>query len=149
MKRDRQTAILRMIREEEIGTQEELAERLRASGYSVTQATVSRDIRELFLTKVTVGGGKQKYTVMREHGPNMEEKYTRVLREGLEDIVAAQNIVVLKTGIGMAMAVAAAIDAFSIEQIVGSVAGDDTILVVVHNAEEALAVKEKLEEIIR
>ena len=91
MKRDRQTAILRMIREEEIGTQEELAERLRASGYSVTQATVSRDIRELFLTKVTIGGGKQKYTVMREHGPNMEEKYTRVLREGLEDIEAAQN----------------------------------------------------------
>ncbi|MBO5564926.1 MAG: arginine repressor [Lachnospiraceae bacterium] len=148
MKRDRQTAILRMIKDEEIGTQEELAERLRAAGYSVTQATVSRDIRELFLTKVTIGGGRQKYTVMREHGPNMEEKYTRVLREGLEEIVAAQNIVVLKTGVGMAMAVAAAVDAFPIDQIVGSVAGDDTILVVTHSAEEAQIVKKKLEEIL-
>ena len=148
MKRDRQAAILRIIREKDIGTQEELAELLRGTGFSVTQATVSRDIRELYLTKVTAGTDRQKYVVMRDNGPGAEEKSIRVLKEGLESVETAQNLVVVRTGVGMAMAVAAAIDALHIDDILGCVAGDDAVLIATKEAAIAEQVRRRIREFI-
>ena len=88
-------------------TQEELADLLNREGFQVTQATVSRDIRELKLTKIPVGGGKQKYAVMQSQNSGMNEKYLSVLKDGYLSMDMAQNILVVKTVSGMAMAVAA------------------------------------------
>ena len=138
MKRTRQSKILELISQYEIETQEELANRLVEAGFQVTQATISRDIRELSLTKVTGINGKSKYAVvMRE--PSMPAmysgRYARVLEDGMVSITQADNLVVIKTVSGMAMAVAAAIDAMEIDEIAGSIAGDDTIMCAVRTAE--------------
>ena len=110
MKLERRAKIIELIGRYEIETQEELAERLQQAGYSVTQATISRDIRELKLTKVSVGDGpRQKYTLLQEEA-NLYQKYVRVLQDGLISLEQAENLLVIKTISGMAMAVAAAID---------------------------------------
>jgi transcriptional regulator of arginine metabolism len=118
------------------------------AGYNVTQATVSRDIRELKLTKVAVDGGRQKYIVLQKSEPGMSEKYARVLRDGYVSMDMAQNILVLKTVPGMAMAVAAALDALQMNSIVGCIAGDDTIMCAIRSTEETIVVMEKLSKII-
>src|SRR5699024_238044 len=105
---------------------EELAEYLNREGYSVTQATISRDIRELKLTKISTGDGRQKYALMHNQGSEMNEKYLRVLKDGFVSMDMAQNILVVKTVSGMAMAVAAAIDAMHWSEVAGCIAGDDT-----------------------
>lgn len=143
MKKSRHSKIIEIIRHFDVGTQEELAQRLKAEGFSVTQATVSRDIRELQLSKMTTEGGGQKY-VFPEQGGRMESKYIYVLREAYISCEAAQNILVLKTASGMAMAAAAALDALNFPEIVGSIAGDDTIFVAVHTSEEAGILSEKI-----
>ena len=117
-------------------------------GYNVTQATVSRDIRELKLTKVAMDGGRQKYIAIQKTEPGLSEKYTRVLREGFLSMDMAQNILVIKTVSGMAMAVAAALDALQMNSIVGCIAGDDTIMCAIRTAEETVSVMEKLSKII-
>ena len=116
-------------------TQEELCEKLLNAGFQVTQATVSRDIRELRLTKVLLGNGKQKYIIVEPRGNELLEKYVKVLVSGLVSLEQAENILVLKTVSGMAMAVAAAIDNLEIEGVVGCIAGDDTIMCAVKNAD--------------
>ncbi len=148
MKISRQSKIIELINKYDIETQEELADRLMKDGYNVTQATVSRDIRELKLTKVAVDSGKQKYIVLQKTEPGMNEKYTRVLRDGFLSMDMAQNIMVVKTVSGMAMAVAAALDALHINSIVGCIAGDDTIMCAIRSAEETVKVMEKLSKII-
>lgn len=148
MKISRQSKIIELIGKHDIETQEDLAERLMKDGYNVTQATVSRDIRELKLTKVAVDGGKQKYIILQKTEPAMGEKYTRVLRDGYLSMDMAQNIIVIKTVGGMAMAVAAAIDALHISSIVGCIAGDDTIMCVIRTTEDTVPVMEKLNKII-
>lgn len=148
MKISRQSKIIELINKYDIETQEELADRLMKDGYNVTQATVSRDIRELKLTKVAVDSGKQKYIVLQKTEPGMNEKYTRVLRDGFLSMDMAQNIMVVKTVSGMAMAVAAALDALHINSIVGCIAGDDTIMCAIRSAEETVRVMEKLSKII-
>ena len=125
-------------------TQEELADYLNQAGFNVTQATVSRDIRELKLSKQPGRNGLQKYYVPRETGAAAEDKYIRVLREGMISMDCAQNILVVKTVSGMAMAVAAAIDAMQFKEIVGSIAGDDTIMAAVRTVEDAQIVMEKI-----
>ena len=127
MKKLRHAMIVELIEKEVIETQEELAERLRSAGFDVTQATVSRDIRDLKLTKVTLDDGKQKYVLIKEKN-NAAEKYIRVLREGFVSMDMAQNILVIKTMPGLAMAVAAALDELNIEGMLGCIAGDDTIM---------------------
>ena len=107
---------------------DELAEYLNEAGFKVTQATVSRDIRDLKLTKVPAENGRQKYAVLQGAQNGMTEKYVRILRDGFSSMDMAQNILVLKTVSGMAMAVAAALDAMNWNEIVGCIAGDDTIL---------------------
>ena len=149
MKKDRHSRILEIIREKEIETQEELADALRESGYSVTQATVSRDIRDLRLTKVQKGNGSQKYVAMAADDTGISERYIRVLRESYVSVDQAQNILVVKTVSGMAMAAAAAMDALNIDEIVGCIAGDDTIMVAVRTTEDATSVMSKIRRLMR
>lgn len=148
MKADRQSKIIDLISRYDIETQEELAEHLNREGFQVTQATISRDIREMKLTKIAVAGGKQKYAVMHPPGPDMNEKYLRVLRDGFSSMDMAQNILVVKTVSGMAMAVAAALDAMHWTEIAGCIAGDDTIMCAVRSAEDTVRVMEKIRKIV-
>ncbi len=149
MKISRQSKILELINKYVIETQEELADWLLKEGYNVTQATVSRDIRELKLTKIAMDGGKQRYITIQTTEPGMSEKFTRVLRDGFVSMDMAQNILVIKTVSGMAMAVAAALDALQINSIVGCIAGDDTILCAIRTTQETVKVIEKLNKIIK
>lgn len=146
-KQRRQEKLLELIEKNDIGTQEELAEALCRSGFLVTQATVSRDIRELKLTKQPDRHGVQKYYAPREQSGAPEDKYIRVLREGMLSMDSAQNILVVKTVSGMAMAVAAAIDAMQFAEIVGSIAGDDTIMAAVRTVEDTRIVMEKIRSV--
>ena len=134
MKVSRHAKIIELINQYDIETQEELADRLNQSGFKVTQATVSRDIRDLKLTKMSVDGGKQKYVIIKPEDGGMTEKYMRVLRDGYVSMDMAQNILVIKTVSGMAMAVAAAIDAMQWKEVVGCIAGDDTIMCAIPNS---------------
>jgi transcriptional regulator of arginine metabolism len=147
MKARRQAKILELIQEKDVETQEELSAYLEQEGFAVTQATVSRDIRELKLTKVTIEGGRQKYAVIGESGSGLIEKYVRVLREGFLSIDMAQNLIVVKTVSGMASAVCAAVDAMKIDKVVGSIAGDDTLLIVIRTEEDAVRVMNRLREL--
>ncbi len=148
MKSKRQGKILELIRKNEIETQEELSEYLKQEGFPVTQATVSRDIRALKLTKVALKDGRQKYAVLSEDTKDMTAKYARVLKDGFVSMDMAQNILVIKTVSGMAMAVAAALDAMQYHEIVGSIAGDDTIMCAVRTVEETGVLMGRLQKIL-
>lgn len=148
MKIARHRKIIELIDEFDIETQEELAEYLRKAGYKVTQATVSRDIRELKLTKIQNKNGKQKYNVVQSKDNELDKKYIRILSDGLISMDMAMNILVIKTVSGMAMAVAAALDAMEFDEIVGSIAGDDTIMCAIRSIDETLIVIEKIKRII-
>lgn len=149
MKTKRQRKIIELITNYDIETQEELAAKLVENGFNVTQATISRDIRELNLTKIATKGGKQKYAVQNSSDIVSNSKYMRVLNDGIITMDTAGNILVVKTVSGMAMAVAAALDAMQIKEILGCIAGDDTIMCVVKHAEETDRVKEHIESFIR
>ena len=129
-------------------TQEELAEYLKREGYRVTQATISRDIRELKLTKIATNDGRQKYALMQSQSSGMNEKYLRVLKDGFVSMDTAQNILVVKTVSGMAMAVAAAVDALKLDEIVGCIAGDNTIMMAMRSESAAAQVMDKLRRMI-
>lgn len=135
MKFQRQAKILDLIDRFEIETQEDLTAHLRALGYNTTQATISRDIKELKIVKTSGANGRYQYGVPA-HGGGMQNamKFRNILRETVIHSDYAENIVVLKTYAGMAQAAAAAIDALKIEEVVGSVAGDDCILMVMRCA---------------
>ena len=148
MKSDRHNKIIELINKQHIGTQEELAEALNNSGFNVTQATVSRDIRELNLTKMSIDGKKQKYVVYHSSEPKMSDKYIRVLKDGFESMDMAQNILVIKTVSGMAMAVCAALDALDWPEVVGSIAGDDTIMCAVRSVDDTIKLMDKLKKIV-
>lgn len=148
MKRKRHSKILELIKQNQVETQEELAILLKEAGLTVTQATVSRDIRELHLSKVPAGNGKQKYAALKKEDRSLSDKYTRVLKDGLVSMDHAQNILVIKTVSGMAMAVAAALDALHLREIVGCIAGDDTVMAAVRSSEEAIQVMDKIEGMV-
>lgn len=147
MKIERHAKIVELINQYDIETQDELALYLKKAGFHVTQATISRDIRELKLTKI-VSGDKTKYAVMGNHGNAMDEKYLRVLRDGYVSMDMAQNILVMRTVSGMAMAVAAALDAMHWNEIVGCIAGDDTIMCAVRSVDDTLIVMDKIRKIL-
>ena len=128
--------------------EEELAEYLNNAGFKVTQATVSRDIRDLKLTKLSVNGGRQKYIVHRQEDDGMNEKYIRVLRDGFVSMDMAQNILVIKTVAGMAMAVAAAVDAMKWNEVVGCFAGVDTIMCAIRTVEDTAVVMENIRKLV-
>lgn len=148
MKKNRHAKIIEIIQKYDVETQEELADRLKSAGFSVTQATVSRDIRELQLSKVTTAGGSQRYAVLKQEEGQMGDKYIRVLQDAFSDVAVAQNLLVVKTVSGMAMAVAAALDAMKFSEIVGSIAGDDTIFIAARTVEEARGLMEKIHTLI-
>lgn len=153
MKKIRQRKILEIIDKYVVETQEQLRDYLEKEGITVTQATLSRDIRELKLSKITVEsgvGGKQRYASFhREAGERGNDKYLRVLKDGFVSMDMAQNILVIKTVSGMAMAVAMAVDALQFSEVVGCIAGDDTIMVAVRTVEETKQLMGKIEGIIR
>lgn len=128
MKSKRQEKIIELVNKYEIETQEELAELLTQSGFHVTQATISRDIRELRLSKISSHDGKQKYIVMAVKDKGINDKLERVLKEGYVSSTEASHMVIVKTMPGMAMAVAAALDAMELPGFAGCIAGDDTIM---------------------
>ena len=148
MKKQRHAKIVELIEKHDIETQEELADFLKEAGFYVTQATVSRDIRELQLTKIPTGDGKQKYIVLRQDDSHLVDKYIRVLKDGLLSMDMAQNILVIKTVSGMASAVAVAVDAMKFKEIVGSIAGDDTIMMAVRTIEDTKVVMEKIHKML-
>lgn len=134
MKQKRQEAIINLINNNSIETQEELLTLLEEAGFNTTQATVSRDIRELNVTKITYDGNKHKYVVGRISDTAGAKSYKHLLGNCIISMDYAENIVVVKTVAGMAMAVAAAIDGLAIDDIVGSIAGDDTIFLAVRRS---------------
>ena len=148
MKSKRHSKILEIINNNDIETQEELAEALKYAGFDVTQATVSRDITELKLTKISMNNGRQKYAVLGDTDDELSEKYVRVLRDGFVSMDMAQNILIIKTVSGMAGAVCAAIDAMKIHEIVGSIAGDDTIMCAIRTVEETESLMKKIRKIV-
>ena len=148
MKRQRHEVVVDLINKYDIETQEELAAYLKEEGFEVTQATVSRDIRELKLSKIATGNGKQKYIILKNDDSHLGNKYIRVLRDGFVSMNMAQNILVIKTVQGMAMAVAAALDAMKFPEIVGCIAGDDTIMAAIKSTDETKVVIDKINEIL-
>ena len=148
MKVNRHAKIIELISKFQIETQEELADHLNKEGFKVTQATVSRDIRELKLTKVALNSGKQKYVALNETSEDMTGKYTRVFREGFVSMDMAQNILIVKTVSGMAMAVAAALDHMDCHEIVGSIAGDDTIMCAVRTVDDTVSLMGRLRKLL-
>lgn len=149
MKQKRQAKILSIIEEYDIETQDELLEKLNEAGFNVTQATISRDIREINLTKVAVAGGKQKYTLGKSAGHESVETYKKVLSAGILSMVPAENLIVIKTVPGMAMAVAAALDNVEISGLLGSIAGDDTIFLAVRTRDMTDAVMKTIDKLQR
>ena len=149
MKQNRHQKIAELVSRYEIETQEELAEKLKEAGFSVTQATISRDIRQMNLSKLPAENGRQKYVILKqEHELLSDNKYIRVLRDGFVSMDMAQNILVMRTVAGMAMAVAAALDAIHFGEVVGCIAGDDTIMIAVRSAEDTKILMEKIRELI-
>lgn len=148
MKIARHKKILELISNNVVTTQEELASLLIDSNYIVTQATVSRDIRELGLTKMSVDGGPQKYVAVENNEKNINDKLLEILKAGYVSMDKAQNILVIKTVSGMAMAVAAALDALKMNEIVGCIAGDDTIMCAIRTNEDVDVVMNKLIRIV-
>ncbi|MBQ5951159.1 MAG: arginine repressor [Lachnospiraceae bacterium] len=148
MKDSRHQKILELIGALEIETQEELAEKLRESGFPVTQATVSRDIRQLRLTKVPTSGGRQKYAAIPAGDALPEERYVRVFCEGFAGMDAAQNILVVRTASGLAMAVAAALDAMRFPEVVGTLAGDDTLICIARTSDDVLLLMNKIKRLL-
>lgn len=148
MKKTRHAKIIELIQKHDVETQEELANYLRDVGFAVTQATVSRDIRELKLSKIPTKSGRQKYIILKQDDSHVDDKYIRVLRDGFVSMDMAQNILVVKTVSGMAMAVAAALDALKFPEIVGCIAGDDTIFVAVRSADKTQNLMDKIHVMI-
>lgn len=148
MKVNRHVKIVELVNKYDIETQEELADRLREEGFQITQATVSRDIRDLKLTKVATDDGRQKYVVLKATENALLDKYIRILKDGFVSMDMAMNILVIKTVSGMAMAVAAAIDEMRWNEVVGCIAGDDTIMCAVRTIEDTAVVMEKIRKIV-
>ncbi len=149
MKNGRHEQILKLIRLYEIETQEELAARLNESGFAVTQATVSRDIRQLQLRKTQGPGGKFRYTADYPDASSFGKRYERVLRDAYVSMDVSFNMLVIHTVSGMAMACAAALDSFDWGELLGCIAGDDTIFAVIRSPDDADAVMQRIGKIVR
>ncbi|AZT90374.1 arginine repressor [Caldicellulosiruptor changbaiensis] len=148
MKSERQQKILEIIQSEDIETQEELVEKLRELGYDVTQATVSRDIKELRLTKVLTETGKYKYAVLSGPEANITEKLIKVFSESIIKCDTADNLVIIKTITGAAQGAAAAIDSLNWPEVIGTIAGDDTIFIATKGNAAAEKIVERIKAIL-
>ena len=146
VKSDRQKMIIQLISSREIETQEELQKELMEAGYDVTQATVSRDIRDLGLTKASDGRGSYRYALPQSSAAS-DEKYRKIIAEAVLKAEAAGNLVVVRTYPGMAQAAGSAFDNIELGGLVGTIAGDDTILIVAKTATAAESVVTAIESL--
>lgn len=149
MKTVRQVAILDIIEKQEIETQEELASALNARGIRVTQATVSRDIKELRLLKVLTSSGKYKYATGDQADNNLTDRFIRMLAESLLSVSSANNLIVVKTLSGSANVAAEALDSMHWPEVLGTLAGDNTVLLIIRSNEETLAVTSRIRELMK
>ena len=148
MKSLRQNAIVEIIKRNNIETQEELLAKLEKIGYKITQATVSRDIKEMKLVKITTDGVSYKYALPKDEAPDYSSKFRMILKETVVEVDHAGHIIVLKTMSGMGSAAAAAIDGIGWHEIVGTLAGDDTIFVLMRNEEKAAEYAENFRQVL-
>ncbi|MBQ6575554.1 MAG: arginine repressor [Lachnospiraceae bacterium] len=148
MKNYRHQKIMEIIQSREVETQEELAGLLRSAGFNVTQATVSRDIRQLNLKKVPASSGRQCYAPSNDREAFDAGRLEGILRAGFVSMEAASNILVIRTVSGMAMAVAAAIDALSIPKMIGCIAGDDTIMCAIRSQDDVESVMGFIDDLL-
>ena len=150
MKGTRQAEILQIIAEQEIETQEQLLEELKKRGILSTQATISRDIKELRLVKELTAAGSYKYAVSaRKEGGNEAGRLRNIFKEGVTSFEMAQNIIVVKTMPGLASAACAALDGMGISGMLGSLAGDDTAILVMRTAQAAETLCDEIHEMMR
>jgi transcriptional regulator of arginine metabolism len=149
MKSARQEKILEIINKYEVETQEDLISRLIDEGMAVTQATVSRDIRELKLTKVLTGRGSYRYIRSGQNRGTENVRFNNALADSIQNVDYAGNLIVLKTFPGLASAVATGIDAMHMIEMLGCVAGDDTIMIVARNEDVASEISEKLKSMMK
>lgn len=150
MKNDRQRRILEIVEREAIDTQEQLQQKLQEQGVTCTQATISRDIKQLHLIKEPVGQGRYRYTVSSQRNRlNVADKLRTIFRESIISVDFAQNIVVVKTMAGLANAAAAALDGMNVPYMVGTLAGDDTAFLLMRDTESARTFCEEIHEMLR
>ena len=149
MKSSRQNAIIELIEKYDIETQEDMIAHLRALGYEVTQATVSRDIRELKLTKVLSSGGSYRYVKNKINHHEGNIKLNHAVVDSIVKVDYSANIVFLKTYPGLAMAVASGVDALNLSNVLGCIGGDDTIMIVTRNEESSAEISENIRELIK
>lgn len=149
MKTVRQVAILDIIEKQEIETQEELASALNARGICVTQATVSRDIKELRLLKVLTPSGKYKYATGDQADNNLTDRFIRMLAESLLSVSSANNLIVVKTLSGSANVAAEALDSMHWPEVLGTLAGDNTVLLIIRSNEETITVTSRIREMMK
>lgn len=144
----RQSKILELIEKKEIETQEELVESLREIGIDVTQATISRDIKELRLVKVLTKSGKYKYAAIGQNQDGITDRLVKIFKNSILSIDTAGNLLVIKTLPGGAQISASAIDTLGLEDIVGTIAGDDTIFVVLKTEDKTREVSEIFQKLL-
>lgn len=150
MKTDRQSKILEIIENEDIETQEQLLERLKESGVISTQATISRDIKQMHLVKAPAGGGRYKYAISDQKAKlNFADRLRTIFRQSVVSIDFAQNIVVIKTMPGLASAACSALDSMDIGYMVGSLAGDDTAILVMRSSDAAAEFCEEIRAMLK
>ncbi|MGI6721956.1 MAG: arginine repressor [Anaerovoracaceae bacterium] len=148
MRYSRQNKVLELISENEIETQEKLCQMLKEAGYNVTQATVSRDIKELQLVKTLSPSGKYKYTQNSGDGP-ISDRFVKIFKETIKSVTPAENIIVVKTLSGCAAAAGEAIDSLSFPHIAGSVAGDNTILIVAESKKDVAPLMKEFNKLLK
>ena len=149
MKTKRHAMILKLIASEDIDTQEELARFLSAQGFTVTQATVSRDIKELRLIKVLTGDGHYKYATVEKAETDLQERFIRLFSNCVVSITSSGNLIVLKTMAGSAAVAAEAIDSLKWPEIAGSIAGDNTIFVAVREGKNVSDLIKKFQKMMK
>lgn len=149
MKTARQVTILDIIEKNDIETQEELADALRMRGFQVTQATVSRDIKELRLLKVLTPMGTYKYATANKAENGLTDRFIRMLSESVLSVASSENMIVIKTLSGSAAVAAEALDSFHWPEMLGTIAGDNTIFMVVRAAEEVQKVVERIQDMMK
>ncbi|MDD4389615.1 MAG: arginine repressor [Eubacteriales bacterium] len=148
MRYSRQNTILDLIKENEIETQEKLATALKQRGFDVTQATVSRDIKELQLIKILSSTGKYKYATGLSNENPISDRFTKIFKDTVKSVAFAGNIVIVKTLSGCAAAAAEAVDTTTFPHIVGSIAGDNTVFIVVDEFENSPKLVELFNEML-
>lgn len=149
MKISRHAKILEIIEKHPTETQEELAEELKKCGYNITQATVSRDIKELKLVKVLDENGIYRYASLKEQDSILNERLVKVFAESVLSVDFSGNMVVVKTFSGAANAAAETIDVLDFKEVVGTLAGDDTIFILVRNQENVETVIDRLKKMMK